>query len=99
MKVEAESAEDALEEIQSKYSNCEIVLTADDYSETTITVKETPERAETPAAMREVYVPVGTEIIEKTPGSFQEYNDFWTAHTDDAGFVLVYLDSENRIVQ
>lgn len=48
--------------------------------------------------LREVYVKVGTEVIGKVPASFIEYSDFWSQHNDDTGFTLIYLDTENRIV-
>ncbi len=48
--------------------------------------------------LREVYVKVGTETTNGVPAEFTEYNTFWAQHQDDTGFVLIYLDSENRIV-
>ena len=49
--------------------------------------------------MREVYVLIGEDIIEKVPKSFYEFDDFWEEHENDNGYVMMYLDDNNRVVQ
>ena len=95
--VQAESEEAAEEIVWRQYRNSEIILTADDYTETS--VKVIPESTKPTAPLREVYVPIGTEVKEKVPKVFHEYKAFWDTHSEDTGFVLLYLDNENQITQ
>jgi len=89
--------EDAAEDIaRCMYKNNEIVLTADDYEDTTI--ETILGSSETDPPIREVYVKVGTEVVDHVPINFMEYQTFWESHRTDAGFAMVYLDRQNRIV-
>jgi len=59
---------------------------------------ELPSPQNTEPPLREVYVKEGTEVIDRVPTAFIEFTDFWSQHNDDTGFVLLYLDAEDRIV-
>lgn len=49
--------------------------------------------------LREVYLKIGTEIENKVPKEFVEYEDFWKTVKCDKGYIMVYLNKDNQIVQ
>lgn len=49
--------------------------------------------------IREVYVKIGAEIKGKTPKEFIEHDFFWKTHKTDEGYVMLYLDKNNQIMQ
>ena len=49
--------------------------------------------------IREVYVKIGEEFINGVPVEFIEVEYFWETHDSDDGYVLIYLNSENKIIQ
>jgi len=70
----------------------------DEPIETAPAAAELPSPQNTKPPLREVYVKEGTEVIDRVPTAFIEFTDFWSQHNDDTGFVLLYLDAEDRIV-
>jgi len=51
------------------------------------------------SGIREVYVRTGEGIVGKIPDMFIEHRDFWDIYDNDDGYTMIYLDSENRIIQ
>ena len=52
-----------------------------------------------PDDIREVYVKNDVKFINNIPVEFIDVEYFWETHDSDDGYVLIYLDSENKIIQ
>jgi len=48
--------------------------------------------------LREVYVKIGTEVENKIPKDFIESKDFWNTIKDDTGYIIMYLNNDNQII-
>lgn len=49
--------------------------------------------------LRAVYLKIGTEIENKVPKEFIEYEDFWNTVKNDEGYVMMYLNENNQVEQ
>lgn len=49
--------------------------------------------------LREVYIKIGTEVENKIPKEFIEFDAFWKTNKSDNGYTVIHLNKENQIVQ
>lgn len=48
--------------------------------------------------IREVFVPLENEVIDGVPTPFIEWDKFWETHSTDEGYIMAYVDGNNRTV-
>lgn len=48
--------------------------------------------------IREVFVPLENRVIDGVPTPFIEFKEFMETHATDDGYIMCYVDENNRIV-
>jgi len=48
--------------------------------------------------IREVYTPIENEIIDGVLTPCIEFDEFWNTHSTDDGYIMAYVDENNRVV-